>query len=207
MINLKMKMKKSLLVRLAGIGVFSVLIAGCSSVPQPEIDAAKAAIQKADSLGAEEYLSVEFVALQDSLNTIITAVNEEDSKFIKNFSESKQKLADLTTLANELQVKTEEKKAAVKAEAEGLIAETDTLISNTYLLITQAPKGKEGTTALTAIRGELDALEVNMIEINEIMSQGKFMEAHSKVSVVKEKAGSLNAELTTVIEKYKSSRR
>lgn len=200
-------MKKKSFIRLTAIGVFGLIITSCSTIPQPEIDAAKIAIAKADSIGAGEYLPTEFVAIQDSLNAVITAINEEDSKFIKNFGESKKKLTELANSANELLTKTEEKKAAVKIETEGLIAEADSLISNSYLLITQAPKGKEGTTALTAIRAELDALQLNMTEINEIMIQGKFMEAQNKISVVKEKAGSIHAELTAVIEKYKSYKR
>jgi LPS O-antigen subunit length determinant protein (WzzB/FepE family) len=200
-------MKKKFFVRLAGIGVLGLLIAGCSSVPQPEIDAAKLAIEKADSLGAGEYLPLEFLAIQDSLNSVLTSVNEADSKFIKNFGSSKEKLAEIANLAAELQTKTTEKKAAVKTEAEAMIVEADTLISSSYLLIAQAPKGKEGTTALTAIRAELDALEVNMIEVNEIMSQGNYMDAQNKVAVIKEKAGAVHAELSSVIEKYKSFRK
>jgi len=85
-----------------GLAVISMIavLTSCAKKPQAEIDAANAAIEAARTAEAAAYLPVEFAALQDSLNAVMTAITAKDSKLFKNFNAETARLAELTTLAN-----------------------------------------------------------------------------------------------------------
>ncbi len=177
----------------------------CSKVPQTEIDQARSAVMAADSAGANIYAYENFVALQDSFNTLLMNVEGQKSKFMKNYSTVKENLNHIALFAGEVKLEAENRKAEVIREIGEMVAETRTMIDSTNQLILQAPKGKEGTSALIAIKGELGAVETAVNEVSSLPENSDYMAALEKVKAVKEKAGSLNAELNGVILKYKAN--
>ncbi len=78
--------------RIAFLGLTAFLLTSCSKVPQAEIDAANAAIEQAKTAGADVYVHENFVALQDSLKSVMVSIESQKSKFIKNYSTAKEHL-------------------------------------------------------------------------------------------------------------------
>ncbi|MBN1598042.1 MAG: hypothetical protein JW894_07090 [Bacteroidales bacterium] len=183
----------------------ALLLASCSKVPQAEIDAANAAIEEAKTAGADIYVHEDYIALQDSLNAVMANIEAQKSKFIKNYSTLKDQLSGITAYAQEVKQKTETRKAELKTEIENTIAEVKTLVETNRQLILEAPKGKEGTSALVAIKDELNAVETSINEANSMLESGEYLTALDKAKAAKEKANSINAELTEVIAKYKAN--
>lgn len=168
-----------------------------------EIASANAAIEQAKAAGAEVYAHDSYVALKDSMNHVMVKIESQKSKFIKNYSEAKGELAGVTHFAGLVTKQAETGKDELKVEIQKTIAEVKTLIEADRQLILQAPRGKEGTTALLAIKAEVDAVEMSINETSALMEKGDYMATLNKAKAAKEKATSINTELTNVIAKYK----
>ena len=198
-------MKNRIFTGIAILGLSTLLLTSCSKVPQAEIDAANAAIEQAKAAGADVYVHENFVALQDSLNGVMVNIESQKSKLFKKYSTAKEHLAGVTQFAGEVKQKAETRKEALKVEIQNTITEIKTLIETNRNLVLEAPKGKGGTSALVAIKGEIDAIETSIDEINTMSATGDYLATLDKAKAAKEKATSINTELSGVIAKYKAN--
>jgi hypothetical protein len=180
----------------------AVLFAGCSKLPQAEIEAAKASLEQAKTAQADIYLVDEFFGIQDSLNAIIVAAEAEKSKMFGNYKEIKEKLEVVTTQSNELVAKTETRKEVIKNDLATAQLEISTLQQENNQLLEIAPKGKEGKEALDAIRADIDGINVSVSDVPVLIESGELLNAQTKVKAAQEKAAAINTELKTVLEKY-----
>jgi len=197
------KMKNRFFASIAFLGLTTLLLTSCSEVPQTEIDAANAAIEQAKAAGADVYVSENFVALQDSLNGVMVNIESQKSKFIKNYAAAKEQLAGVTQLAGEVEQLAETRKDELKLEIQNTIAEVN-IVTNRQLIL-EAPKGKEGTSALVVIKGEIDGIETSINETSTMFETGDYLATLDKAKAAKEKATSINTELSDVIAKYKAN--
>lgn len=198
-------MKNRFFTVLTAIALSSLVLTSCSKAPQAEIDAANAAVEQALAAGADVYLHDNFVALQDSLNAVIASIEATNSKMFKNFSDAKVGLANLTQMAADLVQQTATRKEEVKVEIQTIITEVKALVEEDKQLITKAPRGKEGQTAVNAIKEELTAVETAIAEA-EAAGVTDDMAVLDKVKAAKEKATALKTELEGVIAKYNAAR-
>jgi len=195
-------MKKNF-VSITAVMLIALLFSGCAKVPQVEIDAAKSAVENLKTVEANRYLPEEFNAMHDSLNLILTSVETEKSKFFlsRSYSDITLKLNTIIASSEELKTKTEEQKAKVREEVQAAVTETTNLISENKELLKKAPKGKEGKAALEAIQNDITIIEASLDEVNTLVTNGDYLTAKDKVNVSKQKAISINSELTTAIAK------
>jgi cell fate (sporulation/competence/biofilm development) regulator YlbF (YheA/YmcA/DUF963 family) len=199
------EMKKKILFGIISVFIVTGVLTSCSKVPQAEIDSANLAITAAQSAGAELYLSAEYAALKDSMNSVMTSIETEKSKFIKNFNDAKEGLLGVSAMAQTLTEKTAATIEELKKEIQAGIDEIVNLNESNSLLVLEAPKGKEGTAALEAIKAEIQLVDTSVLECKDLLEASSLMEAKTKVMATKEKAMALNSELTEVIAKYKSN--
>lgn len=185
---------------------FVVLLSSCSKVPQTELDAANAAIEDARSTGANLYAPAEFNALQDSMNAVNVMIETRKGKMFANFGEVKTKLTQITAQSAAVKTNAESRKAEVKAEVDAVMVQVNTLIAEAKTLVENAPKGKEGKAAVDAISAEISTVEAATAEATTLVEQGKWLEARDKLNAAKEKISAVNAELNSVIEKFKGRR-
>ncbi len=186
---------------------FSAIFASCGKLPQAEIEGAKASVEEAQAAGADIYLPDTYIALQDSMNAVMEGVEAQKSKMIKNYNSSKVGLAGVTSYGQEVKVQTEAKKEEVKNEITQLLTDVKSLLESNKKLLTEAPKGKEGTTALLAMKNEIGAVETSVNEATLMFEQGSYMATLDKVKAAKEKANALNSELQEIIAKYQGKAR
>ena len=196
-------MKNKLFAGLALIGLTVLLSTSCSKVPQAEIDVANQAVEQASAAGADLYVHENFVALRDSLNSVLVGIEEKESKLFKNYSTAKESLAGVAQFAGEVAQQAATRKEELKNEVTTRIAEVKALIESGRQLVLQAPKGKEGASALVAIKAEIDAIEASLVEVETTFAADDILGSLNKANAAKEKATSINEELTTVINKYK----
>lgn len=200
-------MKNKFLTGLVTLGVAVLLLSSCEEKPQVEMDAANAAVNDAKASEADVYASEGFVALSDSLKSVLAEIEAEDSKFFKSFGDSKVKLANVTAQAAVVKSAAEARKEEIKAEVQGLATEIAALIEAGRQLAEKAPKGKEGAVAVQAIKDELTAVETAAAEASAQLTSGQLLAALDKSKAAKEKATAINAELQTVIDKYATAKR
>ena len=198
-------MKNKLLAGLVTLGLITVL-AGCSKMPKAEMDAAKAAIDQAKAAGADMYLPADFAAVQDSLNMITEKIEKQKSGLFHNFGNAKIQLDSLTVMAKRVQDNTEIRKNQVKQEIQATLADVKLLLEQNKVLLSEAPKGKEGTAALQAIKADISTIESSVTEANAMLAKGDYLTTLDKVKATKEKATSINQELKDAIAKYSKNR-
>lgn len=198
-------MKRKILFGFVSLVLAGGLLTSCSEVPQAEIDAANAAITEAQVAGADIYVPEVYAALKDSMSSVMEAIEVQKSKFIKNYSSSVESLKAVNVMATDLVQKTEvvitDLKAEITSEMEAVAQMNE---ANTNLLA-EAPRGKEGTAALEAIKAEIDMIQASVEECNQLVLNASYLEAKAKIVAAKEKAVSINAELSDVIAKYKAN--
>jgi ElaB/YqjD/DUF883 family membrane-anchored ribosome-binding protein len=195
-----MKMKKRVLMGLAIISMV-VVLTSCGKKPQVEIDAVNAAIEAAKSAEAATYLPAEFAALQDSLNSVMTAITAKEGKMFKNFKAEIAKLGEVTALANTVTANVATKKEEVKAEVSGMMTAIKTVIDENALLIPKLPRGKEGAAVIEQIKADVATVDAAVAEAQGLFDKGAFMDAMNKIKAAKEKADGLNAEVKEVLTK------
>jgi len=190
--------------------LFSIVIAvvaittACNKVPQAEIDATNAAVAEAKSSQADVYLPEAYSALMDSMNAVNEAIEAQKSKLFGRYGDIKVKLANYAQIASDLKVQTAARKEEIKKEVATAITEIDALIASNKELVAKAPRGKEGTTALMAIKADLATIETSVADVQKAVGTESYIATLDKAKAVKEQAVSINTELKTVMEKYAS---
>jgi len=195
-------MKIKLLSGLAIVGM-ALVMTSCQKYPQVEIDAANAAIEAAKQAQANLYVSSEFNALQDSLNTVLAAVEKEKSKLFKNYKDEVAKLTATSEMAKTVAANAVAKKEQMKQETASTLTELTTLMDQNKEMLAKAPKGKEGKAAMEAIQADLTTIETQVAEVNTKLASDDIINALNQAKSLKDKATSINTELTEVMSKTK----
>lgn len=185
-----------------------VALSACAEIPQEQIDAAANAVADTQANEAELYAKADFVALQDSLKSAQELVAQENSKFLfKNFDGSKAKLQSVVELAATVTEKAKSNKDSLIATIGSIKTEVSDLIAANNELIAAAPKGKEGNSALLAIKGELDGVTMVISQSDSLLAINDVFASLDKAKAAKDKATSLNVELSEVIAKFQGAKR
>ncbi len=200
-------MKNKILIGLTTLGVVTLLLSGCSKVPQTELDSANSAIEAAKTAGADLYVPDAYAALQDSMKVITEKIELQKTKIFRKYGEVKKELNAVTIQANQVSEQTEVRKTEVKTEVQNALAEVKTILQEDKQLITKAPRGKEGSAALLEIKNEITIIEGSVDEVSKMLEGNQYIQALDKVKAAKEKASSINAELKNVIAKYSGAKR
>ena len=191
-------MKKLIIGLLLGVGL---LVSSCAKYPQVELDSAKAAVQDVKMISADVYAPTEFQALSDSVAKANVLAETEKAKWFSSYKETNVLLANVTNQVAVVKTKTETRKDELKADAEKLLAEVDSLVKADKELLTKAPKGKDGKAALDAINTDINVVVDAVNETQVLLAKLNYFEADNKIKVAKEKAVSINTELTTIVSK------
>jgi hypothetical protein len=181
----------------------ALVFASCQKYPQVEVDAANAAVEAAKTAQANLYVASEFNALQDSLNTVLAAVEKAKSKLFKNYKKEVVKLTATTEMAKTVAANAVAKKEQMKQECTATLAEVATLMTANKEMLAKAPKGKEGKAALEAITADLTSIETQVGEVNTKFASDDIINALNQAKALKDKATSINTELTEVMAKVK----
>lgn len=194
-------MKKRIVLGIAAISFATVLFTSCAKMPQVEIDAAKAAVEEAKVAQAEMYVPEAFVGLQDSMKAAMESIEAQESKWFKNYDDAKAKLAAVITISADVKVKVEARKVELKNEIDANIAAAKEIMIENADLVTKAPKGKEGASALLEIKSEMATIETSIGEAEAMLATGDLINTSNKAKAAKDQATAINEELKAAIEK------
>jgi hypothetical protein len=184
----------------------TTMLISCGKIPQAEIDEANTAIEAAEASGAALYVPDAFAAVQDSMKSILEGIEVEKSKLFRNYGAEKEALLGITTMAAEVKAKSETRQEELKAEIQTTMTNVLALVEENKQLLAKAPRGKEGTAALTAIKTDITGIETAVAEAKTMLESGELLGTMDKLNVAQEKATSINAELKEVIDRYNKAR-
>jgi hypothetical protein len=196
-------MKRNVLLTIVALAGMAFMFTSCAKLPEMEMTNAKAAVEAAKAAEADRYVPAEYRAVQDSLNTAMTEVENQKSKFVlfRSYKKVTVKLNNTIALANTVKENAGIRKEEVKNQAQQTLAEATTLVTEVKDLILKAPKGKEGKEALEAIQSDLALVEASLAEVSTLINGGDYLTALDKVKAANDKAASLKAELEEAIAK------
>jgi hypothetical protein len=195
-------MKNKFLLSLSAFAIALFVFSGCAKVPQAEIDNANVAIEAAKTAQADVYVPEAFAALQDSMNVAVTSIEAKKSKLFKSYKNEKAQLINVVAISEDVKAKTEARINELKAEIQQTLTDITSIVEENKTLITQAPKGKGGSTVLMAIKAEIATIETSAAEVQAAVGTESFIATLDKAKAVKEQASNINTELKAVIEKY-----
>jgi hypothetical protein len=199
-------MKNKLLLSLSAFAIAMFVFSGCAKVPQVEIDNANVAIQAAQAAGADIYVPEAYAALQDSFNVANQSIEAKKSKLFKSYKKEKAQLVAVVALGNDVKLKTEARIQELKTEIQNTLTEVGTIVADSKALIAQAPRGKEGTTALMAIKADLANIETSVSQVQAAVGTESYIATLDKAKAVKDQANGIKTELQTTIDKYNAKR-
>jgi hypothetical protein len=196
------------------MGVAMVLALGvssCAKPPQIEMDAAKAAIEKAKTMEAAEYAANDLRAATDSLAAGDAEVNTQNGKFalFRNYKKAKALYLSAQQMGQQAEQNAIKNKEQARKDAEAALAEARQTIVNAKTLLAgkeaQALKrGKETREALKQIESELSATDSSLVNVTAAQQQEKYKQAISLAKAANQKAAGLMQELQTAIENKKA---
>jgi hypothetical protein len=195
-------MKKQVLIVVAALAMV-FMATSCQKAPQEQIDAAKASVESVKATQAELYVPAEYAALQDSMATIMAAIEVQNSKTFKNYDAIKLQLDGVMAAATQVSANAAAAKEQIKLETEQQIAATNQILLENRDLMTKAPKGKEGAAVLAEIEKEMVMIEGAVAEVTQLLATGDYLAAQTKAMAAKENAMAINTELNEAIAKVK----
>jgi len=194
-----MKTKKNkMTILLATIGMVFI---SCQHYPKDEVGQAQATFDITRSVGAELYTPESFKQLQDLLDAALILVETQNSKFIKNFDKSRDKLNAVSEMAAKVSLEVQEKKNELKMEIELAFTDTRALLDENNQLVQTAPKGKEGAATLEEIKNDIQSLSGEVENADKIFQDGDFINTLEMINAAKQRLTSINAELKGAISK------
>jgi hypothetical protein len=174
--------------------LMAIVMISCNKVPQLAIDNAQAAIEAAKTVEADRYLAAEFTAINDSLTTVLAAIEAEKAG-TKNFKPLAEKLTWITSAAETLKTDAETKKAEVRSEVENVLAGLNTMVVQEKEMLGKTVINNRNRTALESIENEITLVESAVNEVNTLVSNGDYLTALEKVNLAQIKATAIHNDL------------
>jgi hypothetical protein len=187
---------------LAGVAI--MVMAGCAQPPTEQLEAARKAVEMAQTAGASEYakedlakLEQQFALAKDELAT------QEKALFIfRSYSEANKMLIQVVETSGQVAAKAAQNKEAAKTAALTMEKEAQLAVVSAKEVMGKAPSGKD-KTAVEAIRQEVAGLATSLNAVHELIQKGDYLGAEVQAKAVKEKAAAASAEIQSAIEKTK----
>lgn len=183
--------------RMSAGAALALFVAGCSELPQQEVNAAKAALEEAKAAGAEAYAPSQLQAAQVSFELAKKEISVESRKlpFLRKYDKTIETLKSTTSAAQSARKAVDVAKKRISTEAQELMDKTKILIDSLDSLVLLAEKKKKEAGTLPL---DLDTIKICAMKASTALGAGdlflakeKAMEAHTRVQAAKAMADSL----------------
>jgi hypothetical protein len=155
------------------------LFFGCAKPPQAEIDAAKAAIDKAKADGAEMFAETEMTAAQEALKAALAEVDKQKDKLFPDYVEARKLLADAIIQAGEAKVNALPGREKARTEAEEALARADAVIKDVKELLARKSRGRRKSEKIKTLKDELAEASGSADEVRRTLKEGDYVGARA----------------------------
>ena len=190
-------------IALYGIGISVTLLlflTACSSAPQEEIDAARAAVLEAAEQGADDYAPEELDQLQRDLDAAVEAVEEEEGSVFSNYEDARSLLAEVTSRAEQLKDSMPTRVEEAKQSAMAAIDAAKASIEDARQTLNLAPRGKASNAEIKAMTSTLEGLENSLPEIQEKFDSGAYLEVSEMAAGVEREASGIAEDIRQAVD-------
>jgi hypothetical protein len=175
---------------LIGSAVTAFLL-GCAQAPEQAMHDAKAALDSARSIGAEQYALSPLKAAELSYDIAMKQISEENRKlpFMRKYNKISETLASALKAAQSAQAEVATAKTQLQGEARALIDLTRTQADSIGAVLTTVTKKKKA--AADSLRADLDQVLSTVKEAEDAITSDNLLLAREKATIAQEKMGDL----------------
>jgi len=183
--------------------LFGTMLMACAEKPIQGSDAALQALQAAKQAGATEYAPEALRVAEDEYQKAQEEIGVQDNTFMlmRNYDAANAILTKVAGDAEKAKIAAIANKQQAKAEAEGSVVLAKTSLEEAKNQLAQAPTGKGTQADLQALRGDLQAAETTLGEIDAIMAKEDFLGVKAKAESVQTLANRVNEQVAQAILK------
>ena len=188
-------MKKTTLTLLAGTFVAGGLLTGCASAPEAEMTQAQEALSAAETAEAHLYVADLYVPAQDSFMAAQAEIEVQNaaSLFSRDYDRAEALLAFVTETATTAATQVEERKTAMRAETETLIAQAEQALAQAQTLLRKEPRSR--AIALVSLTEGANSARQMLDDAVAAFQQDDVATAHQYAQSALDRANALIAEL------------
>lgn len=188
---------RKLLVILSGLVL--VILAGCASVPQQQIDAAKAALEVAKAAEVETYAPESLKAIMDKEAALNAELATQEGKLFKSYDLTTQLADEMKQLAEKAKTDAVTAKEQAKNDALAAITASETAVTEAREILKKAPKGKGSAADLAAMTGDVDAAAKAIEDAKADQTAEKYLDAKTKAENAKAQLDKVKADVEAAI--------
>jgi len=198
MINVFQPFKRGLLVLL-----FGTMLIACAEKPIQGSDAALQALQAAKQAGGMEYAPEALRVAEDEYQKAQEEIGLQENTFLltRNYDAANALLAKVVADAEKAKTEAIANKQQAKTEAEAAMDLAKISLEEAKIQLTRAPTGKGTQADLQALRGDLQAAETTLAEIDGIMTKEDYLGVKAKAESVQILAARVNEQVAQAIQK------
>jgi hypothetical protein len=181
----------------------------CAKPPQPQIDAANTAVNKAIAAEASEYASEALSAARDAQAKLDAELKAQESKFAltRSYTEA-TKLAGIATEAGgKAASEAAQRKQAAQTGASTALVGARAAIQDAETALSGAPKGKGSKADLDALQSDLTAAKATLGDAETAFNGQHFRDAKAKADATRERAAGVKATIDQAIQSRQAGRR
>lgn len=183
--------------------LFGTMLMACAEKPIQGSDAALQALQTAKQAGATEYAPESLRVAEDEYQKAQEEIVVQDDAFMltRNYDAANAILMKVVADAEKAKTEAIASKQLAKTEAEGAVVLAKTSLEEAKNQLAQAPTGKGTQADLQALRGDLQAAETTLAEIDAIMATEDFLGVKAKAESVQALATRVNEQVAQAMQK------
>jgi len=176
--------------RLFGVIMVSLATVACAKPPQPQVDAANAALSKAAAAEATEYAPESFRAAQDARAKLDAELKTQEGKFalMRSYEEAAKLAAAATEAGEKAANEAAQRKQAAQTEASTSVVDARAAIQDAETAVSGVPKGRGTKVDLEALQSDLAAAKSALGEAEAALNSQRFRDVKAKADSAKEKA-------------------
>jgi multidrug efflux pump subunit AcrA (membrane-fusion protein) len=195
----------------AGVVLIAVamLAVGCAKPPQPEIDAAKAALAAAEQAEAGKYAPEALDTASQAMNAVNAELQAQEAKFalFRSYTKTKQLLADAQKAADDAKQAAIEGKEKAKNEARAAIDAVKAAVDSTTQFMDNLGKcprkPKDFKKDMEMLKGNLDGYAAQVNDLEGAFSREDYLGAKAQAESLKGQVDQLMNDLTAAKDKIK----
>jgi colicin import membrane protein len=185
----------------------ALVAAGCAQPPQAQIDAAKAALDKATAAQAVEYAPESYAAARDAQAKLDAELTAQSGKFAltRSYGEATTLATAAVDAGNKAAADAVAGKQAAQTAASAAVKDAETAISDAETALNTAPKGKGSKADLDALKADVAAAKSTLGEAQTAATGEHYSDAKTKATAAKEKAAGVKDAIDKAVQLRKGA--
>lgn len=186
-----------------------VVMVGCAKPPQEDLNAAKAAIEAAQAAGAGDYAPDSLKAAEDSQQSLDAELKTQEGKFalFRSYTKAKELAAATKTAGDKAAEDAKVRKEQVKQEAQTLINDAKTGLTEAEEMLKKAPRGKGTQADLEALKGDLQGVTSSITEAESAFAAERYLDAKAKAEAAKSTIGNVKSAIEQAMAAKKGGKK